>query len=36
MLVYLSYYIERDRFADEDDKRAWKGAQVTAGAIERV
>ena len=25
MLLYLSHFTERDRFANEDDKYAWKG-----------
>ncbi len=25
ILIYLSYFIERDRFADPDNKYAWKG-----------
>jgi hypothetical protein len=25
MLIYLSHFTERDRFANSDDKYAWKG-----------
>ncbi|MCM1056613.1 MAG: DUF6429 family protein [Firmicutes bacterium] len=25
MLIYLSHFAERDRFANKDDKYAWKG-----------
>ena len=25
MLIYLSHFTERDRFANPDDKYAWKG-----------
>jgi len=25
MLIYLSHFTERDRFANQDDKYAWKG-----------
>lgn len=25
LLMYLSHFTEHDRFANEDDKRAWKG-----------
>lgn len=25
MLVYLSHFTEQDRFANKDDKYAWKG-----------